>query len=262
MIFPVCGNQKPYMHFSLITTTIYDLPADFDTFSDLRQKAFLSVRDLQRTVPIVGCFCTFVPRELILAAGAAPISLCSGSDEAIPAGETDLPVNFCPLVKSSHGFTKTGKCPYYHFADLIVGETTCDGKNKMFEYMTKDETVHVIHLPQMINAASIAFLGGEFKKFAEKLEEAFSVQFTDAMIRQQIRAVNEERRALQEVYRLSMSFPPKLSGKELFTMFQSFSTSVGHEEKLSVLRALKEQSQSRPVSPWHPKRILLTGSRL
>ncbi|MCQ2356050.1 MAG: hypothetical protein MJ014_03375 [Methanocorpusculum sp.] len=47
-----------------------DLPADFDTFSEQHRKNFLRVRALSRENHIVGTFCTFVPRELIRAAGA------------------------------------------------------------------------------------------------------------------------------------------------------------------------------------------------
>ena len=32
------------------------------------------------------------------------------------------------LIKSSYGFAKTDKCPFFYFSDVVVGETTCDGK--------------------------------------------------------------------------------------------------------------------------------------
>ena len=70
-----------------------------------------------------------------MAMGAATVSLCSTSDETIPAAEKDLPRNLCPLIKSSYGFAKTDKCPFFYFSDVVVGETTCDGKKKMYEYM-------------------------------------------------------------------------------------------------------------------------------
>ncbi|MBR5186173.1 MAG: 2-hydroxyacyl-CoA dehydratase [Akkermansia sp.] len=47
-----------------------------------------------------------------------------------PAAEANLPRNLCPLIKASYGFAFTDTCPYFYFSDLIVGETTCDGKKK------------------------------------------------------------------------------------------------------------------------------------
>ncbi|MDR3102501.1 MAG: 2-hydroxyacyl-CoA dehydratase family protein [Methanocalculaceae archaeon] len=238
------------------------MPPDFENFPEARKASFLKVRDLSRKHPIVGAYCTFVPCELIRAAGAVQISLCSGSDETIPAAETDLPVNFCPLVKSSYGFAKTNKCPYFHFSNLIVGETTCDGKKKMFEYLTKIKPVHVIHLPQTTDEGSIALLKTEFKKFAKQLEQTFGTTLTVDSIREQIRAVNMERLALQDVCQLAKSNPPKLSGKELFAMFNSYSTTFMHEEKLATLKNLHEAYTNRPAPDTHQKRILITGSPL
>ncbi len=111
---------------SLVT----DLPAIFDQFSEARQKGFLTVMDLkERGIPLVGTYCTFMPQELPMAAGAVVVSLCSTSDETIEEAEKDLPRNLCLLIKSSYGFGKTDKCPYFYFS-YGGGETTCDGKRK------------------------------------------------------------------------------------------------------------------------------------
>jgi benzoyl-CoA reductase/2-hydroxyglutaryl-CoA dehydratase subunit BcrC/BadD/HgdB len=112
---------------SLIT----ELPEVFEQFSDARQKGFLTVMELkEQGIPLVGTYCTFMPQEIAMAAGAVVVSLCSTNDETIEEAEKDLPRNLCPLIKSSYGFGKTDKCPYFYFSDLVVGETTCDGKKK------------------------------------------------------------------------------------------------------------------------------------
>lgn len=77
---------------------------------------------------VIGTFCVYVPDEIALAANAIPVGLCGGSDFWVPDGEKVLPKNTCPLIKASVG-AKIGKtCPYFNSADLLVGETTCDGK--------------------------------------------------------------------------------------------------------------------------------------
>ena len=94
-----------------------------------------------------GVFCTYLPREIPNAMGAAVVGLCSVSDETIADAEKDLPRNLCPLIKSSYGFAKTDKCPFFYFSDLVVGETTCDGKKKMYEMLADFKPVHVVELP-------------------------------------------------------------------------------------------------------------------
>ena len=52
------------------------LPAIFDQFSEARQKGFLTVMDLkEQNVPLVGTYCTFMPQEIAMAAGAVVVSL-------------------------------------------------------------------------------------------------------------------------------------------------------------------------------------------
>ena len=111
-----------------------DLPKIFNEFNEARQKGFVDVKNLKdEGKKIVGTYCTYSPWELIMAAGAIPISLCSMSEEPIAEAEKHLPKNLCPLIKASYGFALTDKCPYFYFSDMIVGETTCDGKKKMYE---------------------------------------------------------------------------------------------------------------------------------
>ena len=94
--------------------------------------------------PIVGIYCEFTPRELILAAGGVPVCLCGTSEKTIPAAEVDLPTNLCPLIKSSYGFVVEGTCPHYEMADAVIAETTCDGKKKMFELIAQRRPTHQV----------------------------------------------------------------------------------------------------------------------
>ncbi|MBQ6354785.1 MAG: 2-hydroxyacyl-CoA dehydratase, partial [Lachnospiraceae bacterium] len=128
---------------------IKELPEVFEEFGEARRNSFLAVKEFkEKGIPVVGSYCTYFPQELALATGAATVGLCSTSDETIVDAEKDLPRNLCPLIKSSYGFAKTEKCPFFYFSDLVVGETTCDGKKKMYELMQEFKDVFVIQLPQ------------------------------------------------------------------------------------------------------------------
>ena len=79
---------------------------------------------------VVGILCEFTPRELIMAAGGVPVCLCGGSAKTIPAAEEYLPANLCPLIKSTFGYHVLKTNPFLEMADLVVGETTCDGRKR------------------------------------------------------------------------------------------------------------------------------------
>ena len=198
---------------SLIT----ELPAIFDQFSEARQKGFITVMDLkEQGVPLVGTYCTFMPQEIPMAAGAVVVSLCSTSDETIEEAEKDLPRNLCPLIKSSYGFGKTDKCPYFYFSDLVVGETTCDGKKKMYEYMADFKAVHVMQLPNSaVDAASRALWKAEIHRLKEAVEQRFGATITEQALRDAIALKNQERRATANLYHVGQLNPPALSGMDI-----------------------------------------------
>lgn len=83
----------------------------------------------------VGLYCLYAPVELVVAADAIPLPLCGTRNDPIADAEKILPRNLCPLIKSSFGFAVTDTCPFFHFSDFLVVETTCDGKKKMFELL-------------------------------------------------------------------------------------------------------------------------------
>lgn len=243
-----------------------ELPEMFDTFANARKQGFLDVKKMKENgQPIVGVYCTFMPEELVIAAGALQISLCSTSDETISVAEEELPRNLCPLIKSSYGFGKTDKCPYFYFSDLVVGETTCDGKKKMYEYMTEFKELYLMNLPNMRNTpAAVELWRSEVIRFKEKLEEFFEVDISDEMIREAIRLKNEERRARKEFYGLGKLDPLPLKGSEIFKVMYgsnfTFDKLVLIDNLNQLTQGILTEYKENPPLPSKKPRILITGS--
>ena len=115
--------------------------------------------------------------EIINAGGMYNVLLCGFNyDPPIPLAETELPANLCPLIKSSYGNILGKTCPFAFYSDLIVGETTCDGKKKMYEMLSELKQMHVIHLPNIPDRErSLESWREELVRFKEALEERFGV---------------------------------------------------------------------------------------
>ena len=115
---------------------------------------------------MVGILCEYTPRELIMAAGGVPVCLCGGSAKTIPAAEQHLPANLCPLIKSTYGYHVLRSNPFLEMADLVVGETTCDGKKKMYELMAESRPMYVLELPHKAADAEALSIGWQdLRKF-------------------------------------------------------------------------------------------------
>ncbi len=165
------------------------------------------------------------------------MALCGKNDEAIPDAEKVLPRNLCPLIKASYGFAITEKCPYTYFSDLIVGETTCDGKKKMYEYLNDIRPVHVMQLPQISTGEDAYNLWrNEIVKLKERLEKDFNVEITEENIREMIKLRNKERQALREFYELGKMCPPPVTGLEIMKVLNGASFKWDKEEEIKSLK--------------------------
>ena len=239
------------------------LPEIFEEFAEGRRNAFIKAKELKdKDVPLIGVFCTYFPQEIALAMGAATVSLCATSDETIADAEQDLPRNLCPLIKSSYGFAKTDKCPFFFFSDLIVGETTCDGKKKMYEYLSDFKPVHVMELPNSQSEAGLQLWRHEIIKLKSTLEEMFNVEISEDDIRKAIRVKNNERKALKKFYELGKKEPVAMLGQDIFKVINGTTFSFDKEqipkqmdeliEKINSEYEMENKYESKP-------RILITG---
>lgn len=209
---------------------------------------------------VVGIMCEYTPRELILAAGALPVCLCGGSAGTIPAAEEHLPANLCPLIKSTYGYSVKQANPFLEMSDLLVAETTCDGKKKMYELLAARHPMHVLELPQKPEDPDARHhWAQELRKLRRELERRFQVVISDDAIRDAIRLMNRERGLRRGLAELMRAAHPPLSGRELLDCKSLIS---GLPDDLDAYaRALRELPR-RPYAQRPPSgavRVLLTG---
>ncbi|MBN2417207.1 2-hydroxyacyl-CoA dehydratase [bacterium] len=168
---------------------------------------------------LVGIMCEYTPREVIMAAGAMPLCLCGGDVRMIPAAEEALPANLCPLIKSTYGYSVTGKNPFLSMLDLVVAETTCDGKKKMYELLSERHPMHVLELPQKPDKPEAAdYWYGELVTLKRILEERFRTEICDERLEESIRLMNRERRLRRSLADLMTADDPPLTGLEILTL--------------------------------------------
>ena len=211
---------------------------------------------------IIGIYCEFTPRELILAAGAVPICLCGGTQSTISAAEEDLPNNLCPLIKSSYGYIKQGSCPFFEMADAIVAETTCDGKKKMYELLAERKQLHILELPQKPDEeqAYVHWLS-EVKKLRSFLEELCGAKIIDQSLAENISLMNTERRLRQKVYAYGAYNPSYLKGTEASLLSGRIAGMPSEEPAYrQLLAALDQRRQNgHGVAAADSPRVLVTG---
>ena len=245
---------------------MHDIESIFEKMREGVRMGPIQVKELKEAgVPVVGTYCTYTPWELIRAAGGIAVSLCSTSEKPIAAAERHLPRNLCPLIKSSYGFALTDTCPYFHFCDLVVGETTCDGKKKMYEYLAELRPTHVMQLPQTTDhVLSQELWRYEVMRLKKKLEEQFGVQITEEKLRAAIELRNKMHQTMLRFYDLSLLDSPVVTGRETMLVSDYLKFTFDYEKSMALVdeltKKLKENylEGERRVNP-DAVRILITG---
>ncbi|MFB3895464.1 MAG: double-cubane-cluster-containing anaerobic reductase [bacterium] len=169
---------------------------------------------------VFGTFCLYVPDEIINALNGISVGLCAGTDFSIPDAETVLPRNLCPLIKSFYGF-KAGKvCPYMEISDVVIGETTCDGKTKCYEVLAESHPVYVMEIPHRKNTETYRLWRNELNKFIEAAERLTGNTLTATNLKEAIRMQNDKRIALQKLNAFRWNNPTPISGKDALLINQ------------------------------------------
>ncbi len=241
-------------------------PKSISLFVRLRERSQLELEKAKDAgKKVVGLYCVFAPKELIRAVGAIPVGLCGKNQSPIRDAEAVLPANLCPLIKSSYGYAITDTCPYFSFSDFLIGETTCDGKKKMFELLKEIKPLFLMHLPPTSDGdCSLNSWVEEIIRLKDFLELRTGTKITDEELRRQIELHNKKRRLLKEIVGFCKEHPVPISGLDIMTVMESKNFAVDPHVYINALQQLTRELKDMKIkgisvcSPEAPK-ILLTG---
>lgn len=212
---------------------------------------------------VIGTFCVFVPEEIVLAAGAIQVGLCAGAEAGKEAAEKVLPRNTCALIKSFVGFKLSKLCPYIESCDLVVGETTCDGKKKAYEIFADYAPVYVMEIPQMKNACDRDLWKTEVRRFKDTIEEITGNTITAENLKGAIKLVNDRRRVLQRLNRLRAAVPTPISGRDviLINQISFYDDPIRFTAKINELcdELEKRVETGEGIVPKGTPRLMLSG---
>ncbi len=227
----------------------------------LRIRELVDARRTGRKV--VGTFCLYVPEEIILAADGICVGLCAGANIGSSSAEQIVPRNTCALIKSFIGFKLSRLCPYLEACDLVIGETTCDGKKKAYELFNELTETFVIETPQMKSPADRVLWRNEIGRLTERIEHLSGRAITAERLRQAIRTVNAKRRVLHRLNTLRAADPAPISGRDalLINQVQFYDDPVRFTEKMDALCDELDERVANGVgaAPAGTPRLLISG---
>ena len=213
----------------------------------------------------IGTLCVMVPAELVYAAGAMPVRLCSGSYTAYSIGDDYIPRDACPLVKAVMGFGKIKALPAFDNCSLLVAPVTCDCKKKLAGTIDSVKDTIPLHIPPLKkdDADTEIFLK-ELYRLIPLLENVTGKQVTAKSLAEGINMVGNAQYEMSEFLKYRRHDLSLMSGTQVMAVMNAYSympVNLWAEQMHRLNEELKLRlSQGRFVSRKNQPRILVTGS--
>ncbi len=164
---------------------------------------------------VFGWLCTYVPEEVLHAAGILPVRITGDSREGeLDDGTAYLYINNCSFSRSC---LQLGLRGGYEFLDGVVGGSTCDGARRLFDLWRSyigTPFYHILTVPRKYTAAAHDLYYSQVIQLKEHLEQHIGFKISDDALRNSITVYNESRSLLQRLYELRKRDNPPISGAE------------------------------------------------
>lgn len=202
-------------------------------------------------------FCSHVPQEILDAAGFCSIRVHHTDGVEDISGQA-LPSNLCPLVKECYSLCQGDALEE---ADLIIAETSCDGKKKMYELLTRQEQLYYYQVPQGEDRNYVnPLIRSECRWLIRTMQQRFGAEVTEENLQIASEKRNRERQSVMALMAVQKQVPPAAWGCEILESLDANRCLPDTEERTCANESARESFLSRvnPV-PAGARRILVTG---
>jgi benzoyl-CoA reductase/2-hydroxyglutaryl-CoA dehydratase subunit BcrC/BadD/HgdB len=213
---------------------------------------------------VIGYTCLFAPTELILAAGAIPVRVNSGWYDAAKLGDRIVPVEVCPVVRSTIGAKMIALSPYLELSDALISVLTCDGMTKLGEILSDYKPVWTMSIPRVKDSAqSMRLWNEEIKAVKGQIEALTGNKIKSKHLKSAIELTHKATKAFRRLQDLRKG-SPVIMGRDAMLVNQTYMWD-NVERWTAKTEALcgeleKRVSQKNWACPPDTPRVMVTGT--
>jgi bzd-type benzoyl-CoA reductase N subunit len=209
---------------------------------------------------VFGWLCTYVPEEILHAAGILPVRITGYSQEMeLEDGNAYLYINNCSFSRSCLQMGLRGE---YDYLDGLVAGSTCDGARRLFDlwvHYIKVPFHHILTVPRKYTERAHALYHEQVTKFKQHLEQYLEIEITDTALLQSIQVYNESRELLKRLYELRRLEKPPITGAEAMEVLNA-SQRMPKELFNRYLSQLLAELVESGIEHRGRARLMVTGS--
>ena len=209
---------------------------------------------------VFGWLCTYVPEEILHAAGILPVRVTGYSQEMeLEDGNAYMYINNCSFSRSCLQMGIRGE---YDFLDGVVAGSTCDGARRLFDlwcHYIGTTFYHILTVPRKFTERAHELYLDQVTRFKQHLEEFLGIQITDDSLYRSIELYNESRELLGKLYDLRKLDKPPISGAETMEVLNA-SFRMPKELFSEYLRQLLDELVASDRTYESRARLMVVGS--
>jgi benzoyl-CoA reductase/2-hydroxyglutaryl-CoA dehydratase subunit BcrC/BadD/HgdB len=227
-----------------------------------RQKELLAEKEKGKK--IIGYMCLFAPTELISAADAIPVRVNSGWYDTSKLGDRVVPVEVCPVIRSTIGAKMIELSPYLELSDALISVLTCDGMTKLSEILSDSKTVWGMNTPRIKDSAqSLRFWNDEIKHMKTQIEQFTGNKITRKNLKESIEVSQKATKVFRRLQDLRKG-SPVIMGRDAMLVNQTYlwdDKKRWTERAEALCNELEKRVQRKDwVCPPDTPRVMVTGT--
>ena len=206
----------------------------------------------------IGYFCSYIPEEIILAAGMLPYRVRATGSTETTMGDAYMGAFNCSFIRHCLDQALRGS---YNFLDGVVMLNGCDHVRRLWDtWRRKVDTpfCYFLQIPHLISDLTFAWYKEELIRFKESIEEHFQVKITDQRLREAIKTCNETRTLLGTLYQLRKKESPPITGTEALNVIIP-STAMPKDQFNGLLKRLLTEIKGRNSQAQYRARLMVVA---
>jgi len=211
---------------------------------------------------VMGLLCSYVPEELVSAAGMLPWRITGTWKEAAPLAGVYRPEMTCRYCSHALESVLNGEL---NFLDAVAGTQLDDDFKRLMDVLIaikKPAFTYMMYLPHASNRITMAMWVKSLLDLQQMLEKLTGVKITEKELRRQVGIYNRMRTLLSKVYELRKRDNPPITGAEalgLTTAARIMPREIFNDELEELLPYLEHREI--PLKRSSP-RLLMCGEYL
>ena len=216
----------------------------------------------RRGKKIMGYLSALGPLEIITAAGFIPVRMKGSVNEPITKADTQMETIVCPFVRNVFDSALKGR---YDYLDGIVIPHTCDSISRTYDiwsYNLQLPYSHFLNVPHVTDEPSLEFFKAVLGTFIKSLEKFTGNKITNDGLSQAVKAYNQNRQVMRQLYELRRSHPPLISGVEMMKVLVA-AMSLPVEESTELIYTIIDEIKKRGTTPAEKSaRMMIIGDQI